>query len=56
MVYFTASVLMMLIIVNQILGAPGCEIEPNAVVVFCINKGLTTVQHISGNRTGVKEL
>ena len=56
MVYFTASILMMLMLVDQILAGFYCKIPNGDIEVDCDNSGITFLQGITGDVTNVHTL
>ena len=56
MVYFTASILMMLMLVDQILAGFYCKIPYGDIKVYCDSGRATSLKGITGDVTNVEEL
>ena len=56
MVYFTASILMMLMLVDQILAGVNCNIPEGASHGYCSFSGITSPQGITGDVTNLQVL
>ena len=56
MVYFTASILMMLMLVDQISAGFYCNITYGDSKVDCVSSGGTSLQGITGDVTNVTAL
>ena len=56
MVYFAASILMMLMLVDQILAVSDCNIAPGERTGKCFHRGITSLKKIRGDVTNLELL